>query len=408
MSKREYDQNGYLTVKDNPITKAGVFEYLGSEIGLSPEDPLYNSIVKVYRSEDEIVKAIDSFKMKPFINEHTWLGKNGMPVEKKGVVGVTGENLYFEVPHLKGPLVVYSEDTQDLIDSGKIELSPGYKCKYLPKNGIFNGEQYQYEQVDLYCNHLALVDTGRSGPDVSVLDTREKINTKDKSMTLEEFKSMTLEELLKLIAELSPEDKTALFEALKPTTDNKPVEDNEAEKETKDNDTAEKAKDAEVPESEVAAVVDLVEKAEELVASENIAEAETVLSEAVEKAENLEAKAMDSLNKRIKVLKVAVKKDKEVKSFDSSKFLKEISERDKLAKGLVPLIGAFDHSAMTLNDVAVYGAKKLDVVCTQDTAVAVVKAVLSVKQKEVQAQDTATTVRKTSQNDVKSKLWGVK
>ena len=376
MSKREYDQNGYLIVKDNPITKTGVFEYLGSEIGLSPDDPLYNTIVKVYRSEDEIVKAIDSFKMKPFINEHTWLGKNGMPVEKKGVVGVTGENLYFEVPHLKGPLVVYSEDIQDLIDDGKIELSAGYGCKYLPKNGIFNGEQYQYEQVDLYCNHLALVDTGRSGPDVSVLDTKEKINTKDKSMTLEE--------LLKLIAELSPEDKTALFEALKPTTDNKPVEDNE-----------------------VTQVVDLVEKAEELVANENIAEAETVLSEAVEKAENLEAKAMDSLNKRIKVLKVAVKKDKEVKSFDSSKFLKEISERDKLAKGLVPLIGAFDHSAMTLNDVAVYGAKKLDVVCTQDTAVAVVKAVLSVKQKEVKAQD-AVTVNKTSQNDVKSKLWGVK
>lgn len=400
MSKREYDQNGYLIVKDNPITKTGVFEYLGSEIGLSPDDPLYNTIVKVYRSEDEIVKAIDSFKMKPFINEHTWLGKNGMPVEKKGVVGVTGENLYFEVPHLKGPLVVYSEDIQDLIDDGKIELSAGYGCKYLPKNGIFNGEQYQYEQVDLYCNHLALVDAGRSGPDVSVLDTKEKINTKDKSMTSEE--------LLKLIAELSPEDKTALYEALKPTTNNKTVEDNEANKETKDNDTAEKTKDAEVSENEVAQVVDLVEKAEELVASENIAEAETVLSEAVEKAENLEAKAMDSLNKRIKVLKVAVKKDKEVKSFDSSKFLKEISERDKLAKGLVPLIGAFDHSAMTLNDVAVYGAKKLDVVCTQDTAVAVVKAVLSVKQKEVKAQDTATTVSKTSQNDVKSKLWGVK
>ncbi|MFV7791256.1 DUF2213 domain-containing protein [Aliarcobacter lanthieri] len=394
MSKREYDQNGYLTVKDNPITKTGVFEYLGSEIGLSPDDPLYNSIVKVYRSEDEIVKAIDSFKMKPFINEHTWLGKDGMPIEKKGVVGVTGENLYYEVPHLKGPLVVYSVDTQELIDDGKIELSAGYSCKYLPKNGIFNGEQYQYEQVDLYCNHLALVDVGRSGPDVSVLDTKEKINTKDKSMTLEE--------LLKLIAELSPEDKTALFEALKPTTDEK------AEKETKDNNTTEETKDADVSANEVAEVVELVEKAEELIADDNVAEAETVLSEAVEKAENIEAKAMDSLNKRIKVLKAAVKKDKEVKSFDSSKFLKEISERDKLAKGLTPLIGVFDHSAMTLNDVAMYGAKKLDVVCTQDTAVAVVKAVLSVKQKEVKTQDASTTINKTSTSDVKSKLWGVK
>ena len=385
MSKREYDQNGYLTVKDNPITKAGVFEYLGSEVGLSPDDPLYNSIVKVYRSEEELIKALDTFNVKPIINEHAWLGKNGMPVEKKGVIGATGETSYFEYPYVKNTISIYSQDIQDEIDNGKKDLSAGYSCKYvaalvgefLPKNGIFNGEQYQYEQVKIGCNHLALVDVGRSGPDVSVLDTKEKINTKDKSMTLEE--------LLKLIAELSPEDKTALIEALKPTTDNKPVEDNEAKKEeSKDNGATEKTGDAEVSESEVAEVVDLVEKAEEL-----------------------EAKAMDSLNKRIKVLKVAMKKDKEVKSFDSSKFLKEISERDKLAKGLVPLIGAFDHSAMTLNDVAVYGAKKLDVVCTQDTAVAVVKAVLSVKQKEVKAQDTAT-VNKTSQNDVKSKLWGVK
>ncbi|WP_418187315.1 DUF2213 domain-containing protein [Aliarcobacter lanthieri] len=402
MSKREYDQNGYLIIKDNPITKTGVFEYLGSEIGLSPDNPLYNSIVKVYRSEDELIKALDTFNIKPIINEHTWLGKNGMPVEKKGVIGATGETSYFEYPYIKNTISFYSQDIQDEIDNGKKDLSAGYSCKYvtaltgefLPKNGIFNGEQYQYEQVNISCNHIALVDIGRSGPDVSVLDTKEKINTKDKSMTLEE--------LLKLIAELSPEDKTALFEALKPTTDEK------AEKETKDNNTTEETKDADVSANEVAEVVELVEKAEELIADDNVAEAETVLSEAVEKAENIEAKAMDSLNKRIKVLKAAVKKDKEVKSFDSSKFLKEISERDKLAKGLTPLIGVFDHSAMTLNDVAMYGAKKLDVVCTQDTAVAVVKAVLSVKQKEVKTQDASTTINKTSTSDVKSKLWGVK
>lgn len=392
MSKREYDQNGYLTIKNNPITKAGVFEYLGSEIGLNPDDANYNKIVKVYRSEDEIVKAIDSFKMKPFINDHTWLGKNGTSTDKKGVAGATGENLFFEAPYLEGTLAVYSEEIQDLIKDGKIELSAGYSCKYLPEIGNFDGEEYQYKQIDLYCNHLALVDVGRSGPDVSVLDTKEKINNKDKSMSLEE--------LLKLIAELSPEDKAALFEALKPTTD----DNTKVEEKAKDEDKTDETKATDVTPDEVAEVVELVEKAEELISDDKVAEAETVLNEAVTKAEELEVKATDSLNKRIKALKVVVKKDKEVKSFDSSKFLKEISERDKLAKGLTPLIGVFDHSAMTLNDVAMYGAKKLDVVCTKDTAVAVVEAVLSVKQKEVKSQDTATTVKK-SNNDFKSKFW---
>ena len=31
-SKREKDSNGFLIVKDNPIAKAGVFDYLLSEV----------------------------------------------------------------------------------------------------------------------------------------------------------------------------------------------------------------------------------------------------------------------------------------------------------------------------------------------------------------------------------------
>lgn len=33
MTKRQYDLNGWLEVKDNPISKVGVFDYLGFEIG---------------------------------------------------------------------------------------------------------------------------------------------------------------------------------------------------------------------------------------------------------------------------------------------------------------------------------------------------------------------------------------
>ena len=31
MTKRTYDNNGWLEVKDNPISKVGVFDYLGAE-----------------------------------------------------------------------------------------------------------------------------------------------------------------------------------------------------------------------------------------------------------------------------------------------------------------------------------------------------------------------------------------
>jgi len=397
LSNREYDPNGYLIVKDNPITKSGVFDYMGYEIGLTLEDPNYNKIVKVYRSDEEIQKAIDSFKLKPFVNEHSWLGKDGLSVEQKGVLGTTGENPYFQSPYLKSTLTIYSEDTQELINDGKVELSAGYSCRYVPESGVYDGQAYEFKQVELYCNHLALVDTGRSGADVSVLDTAKNLNIKDNNMTLEE--------LLKLIAELSSEDKAKLKEAL--ATDEE-VQDNEEEvldEETEDNEE-EVAKDEETEDSEEATeVAELVEEAQELILDENMQKAEEVLEVATQKAEELELKANDSLNKRLRSLKKAIAMDKKTRSFNKKAFLKEIAKRDNLAKGLTPLIGSFDHSAMTLKDVAVYGAKKLDLVCTQDTAIAVVEAVLRVKQKDVKAMDTIAKKPITS-NDVKFKLWG--
>ncbi|MEY0963507.1 DUF2213 domain-containing protein [Providencia alcalifaciens] len=34
MTKRTYDNNGWLEVKDNPISKVGVFDYLGQKLVL--------------------------------------------------------------------------------------------------------------------------------------------------------------------------------------------------------------------------------------------------------------------------------------------------------------------------------------------------------------------------------------
>lgn len=46
--------------------------------------------------------------------------------------------------------------------------------------------------------------------------------------------------------------------------------------------------------------------------------------------------------------------------FDAAEFTKEIGARDTLAERLKPHVGAFDHSAMTLAEVAKYGCDKLE------------------------------------------------
>ena len=95
-TKRKYDVNGWPEIKDNPISKVGVFPYLGSSIGAP--DP--NKIYMVYRSEQALSspEAIESFKLVPWVDDHTMLGaleEGFTPAERKGIHGVTGEDVYF-------------------------------------------------------------------------------------------------------------------------------------------------------------------------------------------------------------------------------------------------------------------------------------------------------------------------
>ncbi|STZ15545.1 Uncharacterized protein conserved in bacteria [Morganella morganii] len=87
MTKRTYDNNGWLEVKDNPISKAGVFDYLGAEIGAPEPDRIY----KVFRPPEELgsEETIKSFRLTPFIVDHEMLGKNATPAEKKGIQGLS-------------------------------------------------------------------------------------------------------------------------------------------------------------------------------------------------------------------------------------------------------------------------------------------------------------------------------
>lgn len=375
MTKRTYDNNGWLEVTDNPISKVGVFDYLGAEIGAPVPDKIY----RVLRPPEELASeaTINSFKLTPFIIEHEMLGKHATPAEKKGIQGVIGENVYFDPPYLRANIKIFSDVALSNIDSGKIDLSPGYRSKYEFTSGIYEGQHYDAIQRHLRGNHLALVDEGRTGPDVAVqdhlvitIDTKELIRMNEEEnkekQTADEgaFTAEQVTALKSIIAEVIAQTQSS--------TDEEPEEEN-------------KSTDAD-PEEE--------QKAEEAVAAAEVAaeEATTGTPEAVEAAEvaietaveaieeakeHLDQATTDSLNRRLKRLKNGIgtmddiaSLKRKIKRLEASKstmdtgvLLKQIGERDSLAHKLTPFLGVFDHAAMAKQQVAEYGVDKLGIQC---------------------------------------------
>lgn len=304
MSKRVVDINGWITIKDNPILKSGIFPYLGSEIGQGEPSRVY----KVLRSEEELSKpdTIKSFELVPLINEHFVLGELGTDTDDKPIDGIVGESIYFEAPYLKSNIKVFGKHIKKLIEVGKIELSAGYSCKYIP---VENNPDYDFIQTDIRANHLALVEAGRNGSDVAVQDAL-KFTLDSKELL------MNLEDILAQISALSDEDKAKLLATLKPAEDeNTEVEKEVAKDEEKavatDMEKTEVAKDAETPVD----VEAIKQEAVKEVMSE-LAEVKEIANDLTEVIGEIPPVAMDSKAKLVayglEKLKIKAKKGEEL------------------------------------------------------------------------------------------------
>lgn len=387
MTKRTYDNNGWLEVKDNPISKAGVFDYLGAEIGAPEPDRIY----KVFRPPEELAseETIKSFRLTPFIVDHEMLGKNATPAEKKGIQGVIGENVYYDHPYLRGNIKIFSDAALSDISSGKIDLSPGYRSRYDFGNpGVYEGEAYEVVQRHLRGNHLALVDEGRTGADVAVqdhlvvtIDTKELIRMseedKDKKQPTGDENGFTPEQVEQI--------KQIVVAALAAGT---PATDGDLEKkETTDGDPDPEKKTGDAEAEAEKAVEDAEAEAEKAESGDPEAvEAAEVAVETAEEAiaeakEELDQATTDSLTRRLKRLKRSIASMDEMSSMkrkiarlekakptmDTGELLKQIGERDALAQKLTPFIGVFDHAPMTKQQVAEYGVEKLGIRCDKGT-----------------------------------------
>ncbi|MCG5274734.1 DUF2213 domain-containing protein [Providencia rettgeri] len=375
MTKRTYDNNGWLEVTDNPISKVGVFDYLGAEIGAPEPDKIY----RVLRPPEELASeaTINSFKLTPFIIEHEMLGKHATPAEKKGIQGVIGENVYFDPPYLRANIKIFSDVALSNIDSGKIDLSPGYRSKYEFTSGIYEGQHYDAIQRHLRGNHLALVDEGRTGPDVAVqdhlvitIDTKELIRMNEEEnkekQTADEgaFTAEQVTALKSIIAEVIAQTQSS--------TDEEPEE----EKKSTDADPEEEQKAEEAVAAAEVAAEEATTGTPEAVEAAEVA-IETAVEAIEEAKEHLDQATTDSLNRRLKRLKNGIGTMDEIASLkrkikrleaskstmDTGVLLKQIGERDSLAHKLTPFLGVFDHAAMTKQQVAEYGVDKLGIQC---------------------------------------------
>lgn len=171
------DGNGYWEIKHNPISKVGVFPYMGRSISDECEP---DKIYYVFRSADTLKASVDTWDNppKPFINDHEMLGEGFSKIDDRPVQGVI-HNPVFEDDTLYADISVYSESLKDKIENGKKELSLGYFCKYRKEKGIYKGQAYDFVQEDMVGNHIALVDNGRCGSDVRVFDHKCTMDSLD-------------------------------------------------------------------------------------------------------------------------------------------------------------------------------------------------------------------------------------
>lgn len=330
-SARQFDLNGWYEVKNNPLSKVGIFPYAGRQLPGAP-DP--NAIYQVYRPAEELAdpECIASFRLLPWIDEHVMLGpeeKGLLPAERKGVQGVIGEEIYFdpdafEAGGLLGNIKVFSQSLAGLIEAGKRELSCGYRCQYEWKSGVFNGQPYDLIQRRIRGNHLALVESGRMGPEVSVLD-----GSALDQMTFTIEKGIDMAEENKdggAKSSMSLEDVTAFIEGMGP----------------------------------------VVEFVKNLMNGGGAAVTPAAVDADPEKKDDAEGEKEDDAEKKDEgacmdaAVQAAVAKALAAKPQITFKdVMAEVTRRDALAKQLSVHVGAFDHAEMSEAEVAAYGVQKL-------------------------------------------------
>ncbi len=151
------------TDKTAVSVRDGVLEYLGSELGLEPEDKVYT----VYRSPATIANVYPLMNGIPLTDEHISIDDpapdTGSKVNDGLMIDMIDEPVHATIA-IKNNLTL-NDEAVSMLDA-KRQLSLGYKAELVPH------QQYDFEQINIMPHHLAAVEAGRCGPLCSFLDRK--------------------------------------------------------------------------------------------------------------------------------------------------------------------------------------------------------------------------------------------
>lgn len=396
---KQVDHNDFWYIKDNPLSKVGVFPYLGKQISSELEP---DKIYQVYRPAEELLsdETINSFKLLPIVDDHTMLGTEPgmMPAEEKGVHGTSGSDVYGKDGKLYGDLKIYSETLKDEIEAGKKELSMGYFCDYELTPGTFDGQHYDAVQRNIRGNHIALVEEGRMGSDVRVMDRKitmdsmKEINSMVKSAkrgNRQAFdEDVDKRELIREVMAIAakPNEDFAGGEQEKEETIAKKLEEmsyNRSESGTANDDEVDKregirqimaiVREAGGSEEQIREAAGIAEKI-----SYNDSERSGNDEEAKKDGEDEEPESCAGDEDEDEEKKSEIKELKESMDAMPKAVFAELAKRDRLYKTIQEKtgIGTFDCSLMTEKEVARYACDKLDLGAAKGEEIAVLKGYL--------------------------------
>ena len=166
--------DGYLEAAVR-VARTGIQRYAGWELGKPDID-----FIDVYRCEEEVFSkaSLETFSKLPVTDDHPSDGVNANNWRKLAV-GVTGDDVLRDGEYLKVGLKLTDADIIQKVNNGKRELSVGYTTQIDFVDGVTpKGEAYQAVQRMIRANHVAVVDTGRCGPQARIGDSWTDFKTK--------------------------------------------------------------------------------------------------------------------------------------------------------------------------------------------------------------------------------------
>lgn len=172
LSTRTTTSNGYLKATAR-LTRTGIFNYLGSELGLNDENA--SKIIRVYKPSETIFNDLNAYKgldityqhPDEYINSNNYMSSN----QVVGVVISSGTRDAELPDYVTCEVLIKDAKAIAAINSGCVEMSLGATSTLVFQNGVTpEGLEFDAIVKEQVLNHVAIVPAGRAGAMARILD----------------------------------------------------------------------------------------------------------------------------------------------------------------------------------------------------------------------------------------------